>query len=238
MDTSIYNNGTYFDKNPTWHTEDSIWKASNIMAMIAKHNLIFQSYAEVGCGAGLIIRELSRQYSNAIFHGYDISSQAIRIAKQYEAPNLSYFNKDIIAERDKDVCLRYDMVALIDVIEHIEDYMVFLRRIRPIADIFIFVIPLEITVSSVLRNVMKDARLGVGHIHYFMKDTAIAALIDTGYEIIDYCYTRAALDHATKFRHKIAWLPRKMLYALNQDACVRILGGFPLLVLAKPILVK
>ncbi len=97
---------------------------------------------------------MSQQYPEAIFHGYDISSQAISIAKQYETSNLQYFNKDILLEKD----VSYDLVTLIDVIEHIEDYMLFLRRVREISKTFLFVIPLEITVSSVLRNIMKDAR--------------------------------------------------------------------------------
>ncbi len=66
-----------------------------------------------------------------------------------------------------------------------------------------------------------------------MKDTTIAALLDTGYEVIDYFYTRAALDAVSSFRAKLAWLPRKILYSMSKDACARILGGFPLLILAK-----
>jgi 2-polyprenyl-3-methyl-5-hydroxy-6-metoxy-1,4-benzoquinol methylase len=229
MTSSRYNDGTYLIKNPTWHMEDSHYKATNIMRMIDKHNIQFKSCVEIGCGAGQILYELSQQYPQAIFHGYDISPQAISIAKQYETSNLKYFNKDILVEKD----VSYDLVALIDVIEHIEDYMLFLRRVREISKTFLFAIPLEITVSSVLRNTMKDARDSAGHLHYFMKDTAIAALLDTGYEVIDYFYTRAALDAVRGFKAKLAWLPRKILHAMSKDACARILGGFPLLILAK-----
>lgn len=226
---SIYNDGTYLNQNPTWGIEDSIWKASNILRLIERNNIEFTSYTEVGCGAGRVIHQLSTKYPTAVFHGYDISPQAIDLAKQHGAPNLTYFNKDILGEKEQ----HYDVIALIDVIEHIEDHRTFLRQIKEIGETFIFTIPLEITVSSVLRNVMKNSRESVGHLHFFMKDTALSTLLDTGYEIIDYFYTRAGLDNATKFKSKIAWLPRKILFAINEDACARILGGFPLIVLAK-----
>ncbi|MFH1118138.1 MAG: class I SAM-dependent methyltransferase [Pseudomonadota bacterium] len=197
--------------------------------MLKKHKLDFKTYAEIGCGAGGILHELARIYPQVIFHGYDISPQSIDIAKQYESSNVKFFQKDILLERG----IKYDMVAVLDVLEHVDDYMAFLKRIHHIGDTFLFIIPLEITVSSVLRNVMKDARQSVGHLHYFMKDTALATLADTGYDIIDWFYTTPGLDYVRSFRHAMAWLPRRVIFAVNPDLCVRALGGFPLLALCR-----
>jgi SAM-dependent methyltransferase len=230
METSIYTNGSYLCKNPTWDKEDSEWKAKNIAKMLDKHKIEFRSYVEIGCGAGKIIHHLSKKYLNSSFHGYDISPQAIEMAKEYENNRVRFFNKSIITEANLD----YDVAAIIDVIEHVPDYMSFLEAIRNVASRFVFLIPLDITVSSVIRNLLISARNSVGHLHYFMKDTAIATLEETGYNVIDYFYTPAGLEHLTKVRHRLAWLPRRILYSMNQDLCVRTLGGFPLLILAEP----
>ncbi len=77
------------------------------------------------------------------------------------------------------------------------------------------------------------ARDTVGHLHYFMKETAIATLVDSGYDIVDFFYTPAAFDFPGKsLTTKTALLLRKMLYKMNPDLAVKLLGGFSLLVLA------
>ena len=228
MGKNIYTDGTYLVNNPTWDSEDSPWKGNNIIKMLNKHSLSFSSYIEVGCGAGKILHVLSKHYPFAKFHGYDISPQAIQMAKKYEGSNLEFFCDEIVNNN-----LFYDVAAFIDVVEHIENYIQFLRDVRNLANNFIFVVPLDISVSSVLRNTLCRDRHRTGHLHYFMKDTVLETLHDAGYSVVDYFYAKAALEHITKTRHMIAYLPRKILYSINQDLCVRVFGGFPLIVLAK-----
>jgi hypothetical protein len=81
-----------------------------------------------------------------------------------------------------------------DVFEHIEDYLGFLRTIRSKADYKIFHIPLDLTVVSVLCGEMTKRRMTDGHLHYFSQETAIATLKDCGYEIIDGFLTAWFLD--------------------------------------------
>ena len=67
-----------------------------------------------------------------------------------------------------------------------------------------------------------------------MKETALATLVDSGYDIVDFFYTAGSLDLPTKtLRSKIAALPRKLMFKLNEDIAVKLLGGFSLLVLTK-----
>ena len=91
-------------------------------------------------------------------------------------------------------------------------------------------------VSSVLRvHPILHARSHVGHLHYFSKETALQTLKGCGYKIEDYFYTAGALslqNHSLKT--KIVNLPRKLIYSLNPDMAVRLLGGYSLMVLAKP----
>ena len=77
-------------------------------------------------------------------------------------------------------------------------------------------------------------RKSVGHLHYFMKDTAIASLEDSGYEVLDYFYTPTTLDlpqHTLK--SKLAIWPRKLMFFINKDMAAKLLGGFSLIVITK-----
>jgi hypothetical protein len=65
-------------------------------------------------------------------------------------------------------------------------------------------------------------------------EIALAALKDTGYEVVDHFYTSSSLDTPNlNWKARLMKLPRKLLFALHQDLAVRILGGYSLMVLAK-----
>ena len=66
-----------------------------------------------------------------------------------------------------------------------------------------------------------------------MKDTALATLRDTGYEVLDSVYTAGAIDHPRSVKARLARLPRRILAKINQDFVVRMLGGYSLLVLTR-----
>jgi hypothetical protein len=73
-----------------------------------------------------------------------------------------------------------------------------------------------------------------GHIHFFTKEIAIKLLQDAGYEVLDSFYTPRALEIPTALLgRRLMHFPRKLLFALNQDFAVRLVGGFSLLVLAR-----
>ncbi len=223
-------NGEYFMKNPTWHVEDSSWKATQIMKILERNKINPESVVEIGCGAGEILNQLySRMPDNVSFTGYDISPDAIALAKKREKKRLKFKYGDFSESRSKS-----DLLLMIDVFEHVDNYLSFLRLCKGKAKNTIFHIPLDISISSLLRNKMIDARKSVGHLHYFTKETALASLTDTGYEIEDFFYTAVSLDQPRKLlRTKIAFWPRKVLFKINKDFAVKTLGGFSLLVLAK-----
>jgi hypothetical protein len=79
-----------------------------------------------------------------------------------------------------------------------------------------------------------ELRRNVGHIHYFFKQTALATLEDCGYTIVDHCYTASRLELPNQaLTSRIMRLPRRMMFAVDADLAVRLLGGYSLLVLAK-----
>jgi hypothetical protein len=229
MDT-IYTKGTYLEKNKTWHEEDSAWKAQHILRIIRKNDLTPGTIAEIGCGAGEILHQLSIHLPSTVFTGYEISPQAFDLCKKKENQQLHFYLEDGFQKPD-----RVDIAMAIDVIEHIEDYSSFLRKLKEKGTYKILHIPLDLSAQSVLRgSPLQKVREDVGHIHFFSKETALAALKDTGYEIVDYFYTSAAVELPAKsFLSWLAKLPRKIFFWVNNDFATKTLGGYSLMVLAK-----
>jgi hypothetical protein len=126
---------------------------------------------------------------------------------------------------------RFDLMLLMDVIEHVEDPIGFLRRLRPRANRTILHIPLDLSVQSVLRrDRLMHARRSVGHLHYFTRETAVATVEDAGYAVRAAEITRVTVDLPVKsFKARVARLPRSVL---PPPFVARTLGGFSLLVTA------
>jgi hypothetical protein len=228
----FYESGDYLEHNQSWHTEDSPWKAGNILKMIRKNNISPKSVCEVGCGAGEILRQMSREMpSDTEFYGYEISPQAFEMSKSRENEHTHFFLKDLLAE---DPSVQFDMVMAIDVFEHVEDDFGFVRKLKERATHKIYHIPLDISVNGILQDKFMHGRKTVGHIHYYTKETALALLRDTGHEIVDHFYTADSLELPRKtFKSKVAKVPRKLMFDARPDLCVKLFGGFSLLVLAR-----
>lgn len=225
-----YTDGGYQQSNPTWHAEDAPWKARQIASIIEANEVSFSSVAEVGCGTGEILAQLADKFPAAHYHGYDISPQAIDIASGRARSGIEFHLEDPLGDRSKHV----DIALVADVIEHVEDPFSFVRGVKELGTWKIFHIPLDLSAQSVARMwPIINLREGVGHIHYFTKDTALALLEDCGYTILDTRYTASRLELPNQaFSSKVMALPRRILHRFEPDLAVRVLGGYSLLVLA------
>jgi cyclopropane fatty-acyl-phospholipid synthase-like methyltransferase len=227
----MYESDLYAQKNPTWHEEDAPWKAGHIERMIKRNKIPCDSIAEIGCGTGEILLTLEKAFPQATLSGYEISQQAFGRAAHKETSRTKFHLNDLLSERD----LQFDLVLAIDVIEHVEDYISFVKQLRTVGTFKIFHIPLDLSAQSVLRSwPILELRRNVGHIHYFFKQTALAMLEDCGYTIVDHCYTASRLELPNQaLTSRLMRLPRRMMFAIDADLAVRLLGGYSLLVLAK-----
>ena len=224
----IYTDGTYFGNNNSWHVEDSPWKAKQIATLLYKNSIYPERVCEVGCGAGAILTELSKTMPKTCFDGYELSPQAYKICKERASDKIRYFHKNM-GEED----VFYDCLLCIDVFEHVEDYIGFIKSLRARAKYKIFHIPLDISVRAILRGTMIDERRSVGHLHYFTRDTAIATIKDCGYEIIDGFYTMSFLDMPSKtWRTSFSKLRYKLFYSLFPELTVNLFGSSSYILLA------
>lgn len=232
MFKEMYTSGDYLKKNPTWHVKDSLWKAKMILKMITQNDIMPKTVCEVGCGAGEILKQLQLNMPKECnFYGYEISPRAFELCKKRASDKIHFELRDILLEKE----VFFDLILLIDLIEHLEDYFNFLRRIKPKSQYKILHIPLDLSVQSVLRcSPILRCRELVEHIHYFTKEIALQILKDVGYEVLDYFYTARAVElPAQLVKSFIAKLPRKIFFTIHKDLAVRILGGYSLMVLLK-----
>ena len=163
--------------------------------------------------------------------GYDVSPDAIGMCAERGKENLRFCVRDI----RRDQCdTFFDLLLMLDVFEHVEDYIGLVRDVRPKARYKLFHIPLDLSVQAAIRkNGFLKRRDNFAHLHYFTKETALRTLTDVGYELVDYFYTPRCIELGDQLIQKIARGPRKLCFALAPDLTVRILGGYSLMVLAK-----
>lgn len=227
---SIFESGSYAVSNAGWHEEDSEWKAAQIAKTLEDNGVEFSSICEVGCGAGGILEALSITYDDCALDGYEVSPAAFELCRKRETARVHYFLEDLT---QKDI--HYDCLLCIDVFEHVENYLWFLKSIRQKARYKVFHIPLDLSVSTIFRaKPLKNARDTVGHLHYFTRETALESLKYCGYEIADERYTTPFADLPAKsLAQKLVRPLRKLAYAVSPHWSVRVLGGCSLIVLAK-----
>lgn len=228
---SIYLNGEYLTRNPRWHLEESAWKAVQIRRMLQKNRIAPATVCDVGCGAGEVLRRLQQNLSDECkLYGYDISPQAIDLARSRANERLHFCLSDLCSVDGA----WFDLILALDVIEHVEDYYGFLRLLRAKAHYKMFHIPLDISVQTVFRkNGLLKRRHLHDHLHFFSKETALQALQDAGYEVLDHFYTARTIDLGDALGQRLLRLPRRFCFALHNELTVRVLGGYSLLVLAR-----
>ncbi len=231
--SDIYIDGTYLKNNPDWGINDAVWKAKIISQLLKKNNISPKEIIEVGCGAGGILKALSNDMGKDVkLTGYDISPQAIAMAKELENKNLAFYNENITKEKN----IHTNLLLMIDVIEHVDDYYNFLEDIRSKSEFFIFHIPLDLACRTIFKpNVLMQQRNAVGHIHYFTKEMVKWAINDTGYTIVDWLYTKPIIDvyPPVSFKRRIKKILRNLSFSINRDLSAKLWGGYSMMILAK-----
>lgn len=229
----IYLNGEYFSNNPEWDAADAVWKVDIIYTLLQKNNIAAAQVIEVGCGAGNNLVELSKKDTRIEqLTGYDISPQAIELAKKNVSDRISYHNEEFLIKQTTVA----DLIMIIDVLEHVDDFYGFLRKLKTKGRNFVFHIPLDLACRTIMKpHVLLQQRQTVGHIHFFTKEMVEWALKDTGYQMIDWVYTKPVVDtnKADSPKRWIKKILRNLSFAINKDWSVKKWGGYSIMILAK-----
>ncbi len=167
------------------------------------------------------------------------------MSKSRQHDRLHFKLGDFTQEKDAD----FDLILLMDVLEHMENPYDLLRDIRSKSRYIIIQFPLDISVRSVLFDLIVTYRENFGHIHYFTRSIALRMLQEMGYEVVDYFYTKEWIPLPWnelgrnprllvrkilgKIKRGLLSMPKKLVYAMNRDVAERIFGDYRLLVLVK-----
>lgn len=228
----IYLNGEYFRNNPNWGAEDSTWKAGIIQNLLHRNFLSPEEITEIGCGAGGILESLSFDFPSCKFKGFDISPHAINIAKKKTSDRLQFFNQDF-SNVDH---FQSDLIMVIDVLEHVDNYYEMLRQVKRCGKYFMFHIPLDLSCRTILKpHILLQQRTSVGHIQYFSKEMVEWMLADSGFKIIDWVYTKPVTDMTVADNHKrrIKKGLRNFSFSISKDLSAKLWGSYSMMVLAK-----
>jgi predicted TPR repeat methyltransferase len=232
MKENMYTDGSYLRNNPDWGLEDAPFKTSYILQLLNRNNVHPKHIVEIGCGAGGILEILSRETACDSLTGFDISPQAIAIAGRILSDKITFSNEDVLERND----YQADLLLVIDVLEHLDDFYRMLRVIRERSVHFIFHVPLDLSCRTILKpHVLLQQRRAVGHVHYFTKDMVEWMLGDAGYQVIDWMYTGSESDRGLdkSFKGKAKQLLRKVSFSINRDLSARLWGGYSMMILAK-----
>lgn len=228
--TDRYTDGSYLDANPDWHEEHASWKAAQIVHVLTKAKIHPKSICDVGCGTGGVLDDLTIHFPHTTMVGYEISRQAVALRRQTDD------GIEIVLDDFRRDSRTFDLVMAIDVVEHVEDYMGFLRDLHSKAPRAMFHIPLELSVYTVLRDkrTLINFRTGLGHLHHFSQATALAVLQDTGWDPRRMTITQGIFHHEQldTRKRKLKWTPVAALARVSESAAAKVAGGFGLMVLA------
>jgi SAM-dependent methyltransferase len=229
LSTMLYTRGGYAAQNPTYHTEDSAFKWRNFEAALRAAGVVLDdvgTVAEIGCGAGQILAcaQASGALPRATFHGWDINPEAIERARGL-SPELALTCGDLLESSD---CS--DLVLCADVFEHVEDPFRFLRRLKARGRLFVFNIPLELSLLTLLRgeSALRASYEQVGHLHFYTQASALRLLSVCGYDVVTTRFARNRTGRVGQgrptLRRTLATLPQAVIERVSPAAAAALLG--------------
>lgn len=177
-----FNEETYIEHNPTLAYEDVAYKFSYIKPLLdemeVKNNEI--SILDVGGGGGFLGKEIAEYFLNkrynVKFYALDVSSKMLKI-QQRNNPYITDVYNCYLEELDDNK--KFDLVLMIDVVEHIPDKESASKKVSLISDYSIYNIPTEVNIFDILKNIYmknnyyKMQEKTLGHVHFFSYFSAL-----------------------------------------------------------------
>lgn len=170
----LYTDGTYIKQNPTLHVEDSEYKFFYIKQLLdeikPKNNHI--KILDIGGGAGIIGLKVCEYFlkmgTEISFYALDLSKEMLEIQRKNNPYICEIINEPL---ESLDSNQHFDLILMIDVIEHIPDKDKIANQINNISEYVVYNIPIEINLVDLMRNIKGNYYKGqtatIGHIHFF-----------------------------------------------------------------------
>jgi len=162
------------------YREDAKWKADTLLS-IMPDGIRVNSILEIGCAAGLVMKQIGDKFGATRRVGIDISENMLKLARQ-EQPDATFIQRDINFRRFPEFDNNsFDVVILSDVLEHIYFHNDLLAEAFRIGKHVLMKIPAERTLLTRLDRRLRELMIldphklhnqehAGGHVHFWTSD--------------------------------------------------------------------
>lgn len=232
MSDDRYDNGSDAEMNPDWQATEASEKADAIVKLINMMDFEPSSILDVGCGRGQVLLDVKRQFdatgrTHIQWAGWDTSFDAIERCPA--TPGVHWRGGNVLVSNAWG-----EVVLCIDTFEHVGNEVGWLTRLREHGRMFVFRIPLSLSVLDIVRpKRLLNARRSQGHRHAYTRELALDVLKEAGFTVLFEEYHRLAPRETAATRVAADGL-RRALFTADPHRAVRTLGGYGLMVIARP----
>jgi hypothetical protein len=165
--------------------------------------------------------------------GFDISQEALNKARSL-FPDLE-FERASVFEIER----TFDIVLVVDVLEHLESPVAFLHRCLSLARVIVIHLPLDENLWGKLlhgKSYYEYLRGDRGHVKFFDKTRGFRLIRAAGGDLLAWKYTPWGLEH--DFDHSrtgmMVRILRRISFHISMDLGVRVFGGASLAAVCAP----
>jgi SAM-dependent methyltransferase len=170
------------EKHAAWRELGARGKADHVLALVADAGLApVRSVAEIGCGDGALLAELSSRGFGRELHGFDISAAALELARDRAVPRVAAlvrFDGTSLPVADG----AFDLGVLSHVLEHVEEPLPLLHEAARACRALIVEVPLERNASGA-RPSKRAASSEIGHLAALDRDAVRRLVADAGLRV-------------------------------------------------------
>jgi SAM-dependent methyltransferase len=215
------------ERHARWRELGARGKADHIEELARRARLETRRVAEVGCGDGALLAELSQRRFGESLVGYEISEAALELARGRFIPRvegLEPFDGVHLPSGDG----AFDLGVLSHVLEHAPDAPALLRETARVAAAVIVEVPLERNLSGARSGKRSESR-AIGHLQPLDRDIVRNMIDRAGLRVVAELldplprevHTFFAQTPAERARGLAKAAVRRGVFALSQDAAER-----------------
>src|SRR4051812_29477353 len=170
------------ERHARWRELGARGKADHVEELARRARLASGRVAEVGCGDGALLAELSQRRFGDALVGYEISEAALDLARGRFIPRvegLEPFDGLTIPAGDRS----FDLGILSHVLEHAPDPVALLRETARVARALIVEVPLERNLSGA-RGGKRSESEAIGHLRALDRSAARATVERAGLRVV------------------------------------------------------
>ena len=169
------------ERHAAWRELGAKGKADHVEALCKSAGLRSSSIAEIGCGDGALLAELSSRGFGGSLSGFDISPAAIELAQARAAArvvSLAVFDGVRLPVGDRS----FDLGVLSHVLEHVDDPGALLREAARACRALVVEVPLERNASGG-RAVKRSSSEEIGHVQALDRAAVRRLVEDAGLRV-------------------------------------------------------